>query len=165
MRKILLQIGVLCFILWAVVGCSAMKATYGSIVLDQAAEKNFAAFLMDPGMNYYYSGPDYYPNALIGLKKEYVLDNDLWKPIGPNPVVFGKLIRSMQDKAHDYGAVQRGFAIKDHEGKPIGVWYSIVSIKTMNVRMGEGNKVVIDTPELIIYPQDRDGKKFGPLMR
>ena len=151
MKEGILKIGVLCFIFWATAGCSAMKATYGSIVPDAAAEKNFEAFVIDPGMNYYWSGPDYYPNALMGLKKEYVLDNDLWKTMEPNSVIFKKTIQNMQNRAWLFGSLQRGFVIRDPQGKPIGVWYSVITVNTMNVRMGKDNRVVIDTPELIVF--------------
>jgi hypothetical protein len=138
-------------IMLSVTGCAVMNGQYGSIVLDQAAERNFAAFHIDPQMNYYYSGPDVYPNALMGLKKEYVLDNDLWKALAPDPKIFKEKIRSMQDKARLYGSSQYGFVIRDQQGTPIGVWYSLLTVKIKVVKMGEGNKVIVYTPELDAY--------------
>ncbi|HQJ31230.1 MAG TPA: hypothetical protein PLG18_08850, partial [Syntrophales bacterium] len=90
-------------ILWAagvLWGCAGGR--YGNIFPDGRTTSDFEAFRIDPGMNYYYSGPDLYPNALIGLKKEYVLDNDLWKPIQPTPASFRDMILHMQEKARDY---------------------------------------------------------------
>ena len=138
-------------ILWAagvLWGCAGGR--YGNIFPDGRTTSDFEAFRIDPGMNYYYSGPDLYPNALIGLKKEYVLDNDLWKPMQPTPASFRDMILHMQEKARDYREFQHGFLIYDEQGKPIGVWYSILKARTF-VKMGEGNKVVIYTPDLIIY--------------
>ena len=161
MTKTKLTLAALCFLLWFAAGCATMSANHGSIVLDPAAERDFATFRLDPNMNYYYSGPDYYPNALMGLKKEYVLDNDLWKPLEPNPALFRDKIRSMQDAARLHGTFQHGFAIKDPQGKTIGVWYSILQVKTMVVTMGEENKVMVYTPELDIYQVQRDGHIRG----
>jgi hypothetical protein len=110
-------------------------------------------------MNYYYSGPDAYPNALIGVKKEYVLDNDLWKPIDPDPSVFKKTLYWMQnDPRYHSSGYKRGFAIKDTQGKPVGVWYSSLSVKTMIVKMGTGNTVIVYTPELVPYPDSYGGR-------
>jgi hypothetical protein len=155
--------GIVLIVLLAFSGCAALKANYGSIVPDQAAQKDFEAFAMDPKMNYYYSGPDIAPNALIGLNKDYVLDNDLWKPISADPKVFKSLIRGMQSKGQQYQKPQYGFVMKDHQDKPIGVWYSMLFLKRMIVRMGEGNKVNVYTPELMAYPDaEGGGVSFSP---
>lgn len=151
MKKKTAPIGFVVLILCGLFGCATM-GNYGTIVPDDLVMKALEACEMDPGMNYYYSGPDAYPNALIGLKKQFVLDNDLWKPVAPDPQSFRKLIQAMQDKAHDHGQFQRGFVMKDTQGQSIGVWYSILDVK-MNLRMGEGNKVIVYTPELIIYKE------------
>ncbi|MDQ5987477.1 MAG: hypothetical protein CSYNP_03222 [Syntrophus sp. SKADARSKE-3] len=142
-------------------GCSTFGWRYGAIVIDDAVRKNFEAFHMDPGMNYYYSGPDAAPNVLMGLKKDYLLDNDLWKPIEPNPKIFKEIIRSMQDKGMQFMTLQHGFVIKDDRGKPIGVWYSIFNIKPLVVKMGEGNKVDVYTPELDIYHETKSSGGDG----
>ena len=154
MKHCVVKFGVLVLILCTLSGCSALSGPYGSIVPDGAAHKAFNAFVLDPNVNYYYSGPDIYPNAVMGLDKAYVLDNDLWKPLEPNPKAFKKMIQDMQYKAQSHGTLQHGFVIKDPQGKPIGVWYSILSIKTMVVKMGKENKVSIYTPELAIFPED-----------
>jgi hypothetical protein len=97
MIDIIIKYGILFIALWAVVGCTIEGDRYGSIVPDEEVERDFETFLLDPNNNYYYSGPELYPNVLIGLKKEYVLINDLWKPLEPNPKIFKDKIRSMQE--------------------------------------------------------------------
>jgi len=129
-------------------GCVAGR--YGEIKPDWQTTMDFDTFRIDPNMNYYYSGPDLFPNALIGLKKEYILANDLWKPIKPTPASFRDMILHMQEKARDYREFQHGFLMFDDKGKPIGVWYSILKARTF-VKMGEDNKVVVYTPDLMIY--------------
>jgi len=144
---------VICFF----IGC--VGANYGSIIPDAAATKAFEAFQIDPDMNYYYSGPEFYPNALIGLKKSYMLDSDLWKPIEAQSKVFKELITAMQKIALEHGMLQHGFIIKDNKGQTIGVWYSVLTARTL-VRMGDDNKVEIFTPELIIF-KTGDGASDG----
>jgi hypothetical protein len=135
---------VLCFF----IGCAG--AHYGSIVPNAAATKAFEAFQTDPDMNYYYSGPEANPNALIGLKKSYALNSDLWKPIDPQPKVIKELITGMQNIAFVHGESQHGFIIRDNKGNTIGVWYSILRARTF-IKMGEGNQVEILTPDLILF--------------
>jgi hypothetical protein len=165
MKKRMERLIVLFGIMVLLSGCSTFGGRYGAIVIDDAVRKNFEAFRMDPGMNYYYSGPDAAPNALMGLKKDYILDNDLWKTIEPNPKVFKDIIRSMQDKGMQFMTLQYGFVMKDDRGKPIGVWYSIFDIKPLIVKMGEGNKVVVYTPELDIYHETRGNGGMGGGMK
>jgi len=135
-------------------GCSGGR--YGNIYPDGQVTKDFDTFKIDPGMNYYYSGPDLFPNALIGLKKEYVLDSDLWKPIKPTPQSFRDMILHMQDKAQEYREFQHGFIMYDDKGRPIGVWYSILRARTFT-QMGEGNKVRVYTPDLMLYQSGPGG--------
>jgi len=143
---------VVCFF----IGCAGVH--YGNIVPDTDATKAFEAFQIDPDMNYYYSGPDAYPNALIGVKKSYLLDSDLWKTIEAQPKVFKALIMAMQSRALEYGMLQHGFIIKDNKGQTIGVWYSILRATTF-VRMGDGNKVEIFTPDLILFKEEGEANR------
>ncbi|MDD5169067.1 MAG: hypothetical protein PHN75_09630 [Syntrophales bacterium] len=124
---------------------------YGAIVLDEKSEREFDQFYMDPGRNYYFCGAEDYPTAIIGLNKEYVLANDAWRVLPVTPAEFGEKIRSMQHIAKKYSHSQRGFAMKDPLGKTIGVWYSIISLENMTVRMGEGNRVDVFTPGSFDY--------------
>ncbi|MDD5169068.1 MAG: hypothetical protein PHN75_09635 [Syntrophales bacterium] len=146
------RIGGLFLVLLMTIGCAAFRANYGTINLDEAVQKQFEAFRLDPDVNYYFSGSEAYPTVIMGLKKAYVLDNDLWKPIDPDPKVFRNFVKSMQDKARSYALSQRGFILRDPQGKALGVWYSLIQIRPMIVKMGEGNKVDVYTPELFIYP-------------
>ena len=147
----------LLILIWSVTGCAIFKGSYGDILPDDAAKKSFESYRMDPTMNYYYSGSDSNPNAIIGLKKTYELDNDLWKPIEPDHKLFKGFVRGLQHRAGEYNMSQYGFAIKDHQGKSIGIWYSVLNLKIMMVKMGTGNKVVVYTPELDVYPLNTIG--------
>ena len=144
-------IGLLILIL-SIAGCATFKGQYGSIILDETARKSFESYKMDPAMNYYYSGAGAHPNAIIGLKKAYDLDNDLWKRIAPNDDLFEGLVRGMQRKANELAMTQYGFVMKDDMGQPVGIWYSVLALQTRLLKMGKGNKVVVYTPELEVYP-------------
>jgi hypothetical protein len=144
------KVGLMMILLTVLLLSGCLGGRYGNIYPDGQVSKDFDSFKIDPGVNYYYSGPDLYPNALIGLKKEYVLDSDLWKSFKPTPESFRDMILHMQDKAQEYREFQRGFIMYDNKGQPIGVWYSILKARTFT-QMGEGNKVRVYTPDLMIY--------------
>lgn len=149
-RKVLLSIFSL--IVFSI-GCASQN--YGSIVPNTAATKAFEAFHIDPDMNYYYSGPEVNPNALIGLKKSYTLSSDLWKPLEAQPKVLKEMITGMQNIASEHRENQHGFIMRDNKGNTVGVWYSILRARTF-IKICDGNKVEIDTPELVLFREEGD---------
>ncbi len=152
--------GVLLLSVLVLFGCAAVRHAFGTFVPDQVAEKNFEAFQIDPGMNYYFSGSDVYPSVIMGLKKQYVLDNDLWRPLKPDLQLFKDLINDMQLKAREHGQLQRGFVLKSPEGQTIGVCYCTFTVR-MKLKMGEDNKVIVYTPEVNSYPYGGGGGRRG----
>lgn len=138
----------LCLLVMVLSGCATMTRDFGKIVPDNRVTKDFDMHQMDPDMNYYFSGSEIYPNAIIGLKKKYVLDNDLWKPIKPNPQAFTRMVSDMQYIAR-YIKLQ-GFIMESPSGDAIGVWYSRLEAK-MSVRMDKDNKIVVFTPNMEMH--------------
>jgi hypothetical protein len=128
-------------------GCAAMLNGFGTNVLDENVWDNFETFQIDPDMNYYASGPhDAYPIVIMGLEKQYVLDNDLWRPLPPDPKLFKNLIKSMQFEAQKIRQAQRGFVLKSPEDQDVGVCYCRLTVR-MGLKMGEGNTVIVYTPD------------------
>ncbi|MCX5830690.1 MAG: hypothetical protein NT140_02165 [Deltaproteobacteria bacterium] len=147
MQRAIQKYGILILGILVLSGCAAFFNGYGTNVSDQIAQNNFEAFQIDPGMNYYASGPnDAYPIVIMGLKKRYLLDNDLWRPIPPDPQLFKDLVKRMQFEAQAINQVQRGFVLKSPEGQDVGVCYCRITA-WVNVKMGEGNKVIVYTPD------------------
>jgi len=133
-------------IFFVCIGC--VGANYGSIIPDSTVTKAFEDFRIDPDINYYYSGSDVNPNAIMGLKKSYVLDSDLWKPIQAQPGVFKSMITSMRDTGIQIVDLMHGFLIRDNKGQPIGVLYCTLNASRF-VKTGRDNKVIVYTPERI----------------
>jgi hypothetical protein len=151
---LILSILVLC-------GCAAMLSGYGTNVLDDKVWDKFENFQIDPDMNYYASGPqDAYPIVIMGLKKQYVLDNDLWKPLPPDPKLFKSLIQRMQFEAQKIGQVQRGFVLKSPEGQDVGVCYCRLTVR-MSLKMGEDNKMIVITPDMMANSYTIEGSGRG----
>ena len=145
--KILLMVGlaIACF------GCAGLMAgKYGSIVPDGSAAAAFESFQLSAGLNYYVSGSDEYPNAMLGLNREYVLDSTLWKRIDPTPARFRDLVLQMQTRAGQVGFRQYGCAVLDDQGHQIGIWYSILPASTPVVMKGDRH-VEVYTPDIDTY--------------
>ena len=137
-------------------GCAGtFFKNYGGITPDSDATKAFETYRINPNYNYYTGGSFVYPNALMGLDKTYTLDSDLWKKIEPTPQEFREIVQNMQSKALSLRQYQHGFAILDDSGKRIGVWYSLLSVRTV-IQRKEGGKVVIHTPDLDTYIRYED---------
>lgn len=127
-------------------GCATLSRNYGTFVANEAVARGFQKYQVEPDTNYYYSGSELYPNVIMGLKKEYTLDNDLWKTLKPDSELFKKYIYNMEYLARDRNQLLYGFVMKSPDGRTLGIWYSPLNIK-MSVKMGENNAVIVFTPD------------------
>ncbi|MGZ3596429.1 MAG: hypothetical protein ACXWMS_01005 [Syntrophales bacterium] len=133
---------------------------YGSIVADGRVMEAFDKFQVNPNYDYFYSGSEVYPNAVMGLDKSYTLESDLWKKVDMTPAKLREIVTSMKDKAATVNLMTslHGFVILDDEGKRIGVWYSILkATANSSVKMKDSKTVLIDTPDINTWLQFEDG--------
>ncbi len=157
MRKLFSSFIIMLFLVFSFCGCVGFLKGSGAINPDRSVTRAFETFQINPNYNYYYSGSDVYPNALIGLDKKYKIEPDLWKKMEPAPRDFKDMISQMQSKALSIGQFQHGFAILDDKGRPIGVWYSILRAAT-TVKMTDDQTVLIYQPPLNTYMRYEDEK-------
>ena len=138
----------------ALISCAANMAFFtkgwGKITPDNRVRNNFETYVINPDMNYYLSGSDVYPFAILGLQKDYILDSTLWKSVEMTPAKMKELVADMQFKAQEISQQQYGFAVLDDRGGQIGIWYSLLTAAT-SVQMREGKKVLIHTPDPDTY--------------
>ena len=158
-------LGALCIlILLPCAGCATMGLkNYGSIAPDGGVMEAFDKFHVNHNYNYYYSGSEVYPSAIIGLDKAYALDSDLWKKVDMTPAKLREIVMSMKNKAAtvNFAVALHGFAMLDDKGKRIGVWYSILEAATnASVRMKDSKTVLIDTPDINTWLQFEDGSRL-----
>ena len=126
-------------------GCADFKMR-GSVEEDRDVATSFRSFEYRPDMNYYSSGPDAHPNALMGLNKDYALEPGLWKKVN-SADELKTMVWGMNKNAREMYASVRGFRILDNEGKAIGVWYSHISERAMLIMKGD-RKVLVYTPDI-----------------
>ena len=125
----------------------------------RSVSQAFATYQVNKDFRYYISGPDLNPNALMGLHRSYRLDpRSLWREVQMTPEKMKEIVEGMNTKVYSQHESQKGFEILDNNGRPIGVWYSIMRARTF-VSMKEDGTVRIDTPDLDIYE-----KKTGSIL-
>jgi hypothetical protein len=129
------------FILWRFMG-----GAYGSLRLNREVGEGFENFQVQDNMNYYISGPDAYPNVIMGVDKTWTLCSDLWKKKALTPASMKELVLCM----HEKNMPLHGFEIVDQNGRKIGHWFSVLDVHIMIKVLGE-NKIVVSTP-----PSDTD---------
>jgi hypothetical protein len=124
----------------------------GKIIPDGNVTKMFETYQVNPNYNYYISGSDIYPNAILGLDKAYNLEPDIWKRVDMAPQKLRELVTDMQSKVRSVSIrlSLKGFALLDDKGKQIGIWYSIITATT-SLRMKDDKTAVIITPEIDTY--------------
>jgi len=126
-------------------GCADFKMR-GSVEEDRDVTASLRSFEFRPDMNYYSSGPDAHPNALLGLTKDYVLEPGLWKKVDSADELKA-MVWGMNKNAREMYANVHGFRVLDNEGKAIGVWYSHISKRAMLIMKGD-RKVLVYTPDI-----------------
>ncbi|MGZ3634856.1 MAG: hypothetical protein ACXWMO_03000 [Syntrophales bacterium] len=144
-------------------GCAtSLFMNYGKISPNMEVTNIFETYQMNTEYDYYISGSDVYPNAIIGLNKAYTLEPDLWKKVEMTPKKLRELVTDMKDKATtvNYGMHLYGFVMLDDKGNQIGVRYSILEAKTF-LKMKNKQTVIIYTPDIDTYDK-YDNNRFAP---
>jgi len=134
------------------IGCAGWPAAQqaGRFDLDEGVTGAFERYEMNPGYDYYISGSDACPNAVLGLEKGISLGETLWKPFPADPAAFKDIIDRMRLRAINLHRHQYGFVLRDGAGQAIGVWYSLISARTVIRRRSDGT-FMIYTPDLDTY--------------
>jgi hypothetical protein len=139
--------------------CAPLSRNYGRIDPSNEVTRTFEEYSVNPQYRYYVTGPHINPNAIIGLDKNYQLDpSTSWKEVNMTPEMLKELIRGMKAVLFPKGASLQGFVMTDDNGRPVGVWYSILQARTF-LKINSDGTVRIDTPRLDLYEIGGDGKR------
>jgi len=95
-----------------------------------------------PDHQYYISGFQRIPYAIIAVDNKYQLRAGHWQPIDMNSTSLNQLIYRME---HVYSLNPRGAWILDQEGSRLGVWYS--SQYQTKVKREKDNRIVVVNPD------------------
>lgn len=104
-----------------------------------------------PGYTYYYSGPEDFPLAILGIRPEYRLKQEFWRPVELTEKKLQGWMEIIDNPHRSLKTRYHGKVIRTAEGEEIGIWYSPQEWST--VRMGTDGEVAIDTPPNTLYPK------------
>jgi hypothetical protein len=124
---------------------------YGKRRPSAEATAAYESFQVDPGKDYYVSGPDAWPNAIMGIDHVWAFESDLWKKRELTAEGMRALVQGMQAKSLERMTTLQGFDILDEKGARIGDWFSVMGL-TITIRVIGDGKVEIDTPPVDAYP-------------
>jgi hypothetical protein len=135
-RTYLIIILVLC-IGFIVFFMSRSGENYGVLKPSDSVTAGFQSHSQAPDLEYYYSGPESYPLAIIGVEKRLRFDSAKhWMKVGPGEDALNRLIEGMQSKALQLNQNLRGFEIVDQRGERVGEWYSTAEKRAVIKRTG-----------------------------
>jgi len=121
-------------------GCAAPFA--GRLQSSPEATQIFKRSQILPDHQYYVSGFQRVPYAIIAVDNNYQLQDAHWQPIDMDSAALNQVIYRMQ---HVYSLKPRGAWILDQEGKRLGVWYS--SQYHTLIKREKDNRIVVVSPE------------------
>lgn len=102
-----------------------------------------------PGYTYYYSGPEDFPLAILGIKPEYHLKKEFWIPVDLTERKLQSWMETIDNPHRNLQTRYYGKVIRTAEGKEIGIWYSPQEWST--VRLGTDGEIAIDIPPNTLY--------------
>ncbi len=123
-------------------------ANYGSLRPDGEVTRLFKTYQVQTEYQYYFSGPQSRPHAIMGIHRSYTLNSKLWKAVDISEEQLKSWVSSRM-----YGRLgisPKGYYIVDPDGKRIGIWYSMWDTTTVKI-VGPG-QVSVATPDLYSGP-------------
>jgi len=121
-------------------GCAAPIS--GRLQSSPEATELFKSSQILSNHQYYVSGFQRIPYAIIAVDNNYQLRTGHWKPIDMDSTSLKQLIYRME---HVYSLNPRGAWILDPEDNRLGAWYS--SQYQTTVKREKGNRIVVVNPE------------------
>ncbi|MCP4670681.1 MAG: hypothetical protein GY857_05190 [Desulfobacula sp.] len=107
-------------------GCAGTKGNYGRMIHSHDVTMAFEDFKVNPAYQYYYFGTKTYPQAVVGISKDFTVDPGLWKAIELTPKKLHFWIWVHADR-NIKGFLNYGANIIGPNGEHIGIWYSLRS--------------------------------------
>ncbi len=146
------------FLLVAVVfmASCAGSGNYGRLFPSDNVKKSFETYQLPPNHTYYYSGPDAFPRAIIGIRNEYHLESKFWKPIDLTKTQLKRWLEMGGRSRDDYYPNKNGSDILAPDGGKIGVWYAVKNWKDRaTVKMIDDKTVNVSPPIKYSSGQER----------
>ena len=143
-----------------VLGCASTTARYplGKIRESFEVTKQYRAYEINPGYNYFYAGVQLQPDAIMGIDKRYRIVSTFWHQVELTRdqleywVVWGDRQNTLEGFSRRYMGRYMGSYIVDPSGTVIGDWYSK---KDWGIFEFRGDNVVVPHP-----PRNLPGSEY-----
>jgi len=119
---------------------------FGALRINPDVGKAFEKGQINERLRYYISGPDNGPFAIMGLDRDWDLEEGLWKPRDLTSSQMQELVSGMGERM----ATLHGFDMVDDRGSKIGEWFSVLEIQT-TITLRGGNRIAVATPPVETY--------------
>jgi hypothetical protein len=114
--------------LGALYAAACTPANVGSARTSADVARQFENLETNPDYRYWYLNQENNPFGVVGLDRAYGFDGGpLWRAVEPNSPMFKKVVGLVESFAVP-SAKTTGYALFDHQGRPIGAWYSSLTI-------------------------------------
>jgi len=144
------------FALWGILllttGCTA---NYGRMERSQEINAAFESYQVLPDYNYYYTGGQNNPKAIMGIHKDYTLKTSSWTSMGP---IKSDTLKDRVDGMTDQlgqGLKTYGWVIFSPNGEKVGVWYSMLD--RTSVKFGDNKEIFVSQP---VWEDPEDRMRF-----
>ena len=135
-EKTFLIVVIALFIGFIVLFASRSGDNDGMLRPSDAATENLRACRTVPDLDYWFSGPESYPVAIIGVERRFRFDTaGHWVRV-EGEEALRRLVTGMQSRALQANRDLRGFEMVDGRGERIGEWYSVQGIQAVIKRTG-----------------------------
>lgn len=116
---------------------SGCMKNYGRFTLDDQVSQAFRSGSIQTDYQYYYSGRQTMPYAIMAIDRRYSVPSKFWVPFEPDPEQLKTMSGSIFDQ-NRYPSY--GYRILDPNGVVIGIWYA--SARDHSVRVDQENRTV-----------------------
>ncbi len=103
---------------------------YGKLAMSSKAQEAFRIGHVYPEYNYYYSGRENMPYAIVGIDKQYSVPSKFWIRFDADSAKLKKMASGLYRDTKDrpYGS-----DILTPDGKKIGIWYSNIIYASVKI--------------------------------
>ena len=112
----------------AALAAACSMANIGNVRTSPEVARQFENLEINPNYRYWYLNQENNPFGVVGWDREYRFDGGpLWMPLDPDSATFKKVVGLVQSFPMP-GSMTTGYTISEHQGRPIGVWYSSIGL-------------------------------------
>jgi hypothetical protein len=131
-----------------IAGC-AMGNIWG-VQISNEVDRAFENLKVNTDYRFYYYGLENSPYAVVGIEKQYHINDPDWREVDPSSEAFKKVVGLVRYFPW-YNSYTFGSYIVDAEGRRIGVWYSSL-IAGFRANPETGDVIVTPNPDPLRSP-------------